>query len=211
MPVFSSGKTPETSVLSAFAANERLTVKSCSRHDTIADVTNTRDTIYIVLSGTVCISEINESGKKNILEFFGVGDIITEDCFPRTGRSSYFCLFAHSACNIASVSVTDFDRLLKKEDPAAEILKASRNRIPKRILTHAAILQQRTLSDKLLTFFGMMKNRTGTASFTVPISYTDLADYLAVDRSAMMRELKKLNDNGIIKSEKLNITFPDPS
>ena len=39
------------------------------------------------------------------------------------------------------------------------------------------------------------------------MNYTNLADYLAVDRSAMMRELKKLNSNGIIKSDKQKITL----
>ena len=34
-----------------------------------------------------------------------------------------------------------------------------------------------------------------------------LADYLAVDRSAMMREIKKLNQDNIIKSDKRKVTL----
>ena len=36
-------------------------------------------------------------------------------------------------------------------------------------------------------------------SFRIPFSLTDLADYLSVDRSAMMRELKILKDEGFIE------------
>ena len=43
------------------------------------------------------------------------------------------------------------------------------------------------------------------------MSLSNLSDYLCVDRSAMMREIKKLNDEGIIKSEKKFITILDNS
>ena len=36
-------------------------------------------------------------------------------------------------------------------------------------------------------------------SFTLPFSLTDLADYLSIDRSAMMREMKLLKEEGFIK------------
>ena len=39
------------------------------------------------------------------------------------------------------------------------------------------------------------------------MSLSNLADYLCVDRSAMMRELKKLNDEKIILSEKKTVTI----
>ena len=44
-------------------------------------------------------------------------------------------------------------------------------------------------------------------AFTLPMPFSDLADYLAVDRSAMMRELKKLNDEKIIKTTIRKITL----
>ena len=36
-------------------------------------------------------------------------------------------------------------------------------------------------------------------TITIPFSYTDLADYLSVDRSAMTRELSHLIEDGFIK------------
>ena len=35
-------------------------------------------------------------------------------------------------------------------------------------------------------------------SFTLSMSYTTLAEYLSVDRSAMMRELKKMRDEALV-------------
>ena len=43
-------------------------------------------------------------------------------------------------------------------------------------------------------------------TFYLPLPLSDLADYLSVDRSAMMREIKKMNEENIIISEKRKIT-----
>ena len=44
-------------------------------------------------------------------------------------------------------------------------------------------------------------------SFTIPYNYTDLADFLSVDRSAMMREIKLLIDDGFVKKDGNKITL----
>ena len=38
-----------------------------------------------------------------------------------------------------------------------------------------------------------------------PVSYTTLAEYLCVDRSAMMREFKNLSEEGVLFREGKNI------
>ena len=60
------------------------------------------------------------------------------------------------------------------------------------------LLTKRSIRDKLLGYFTILSTRTLCKSFSLPFSLTDLADYLSVDRSAMMRELKSLKDDGII-------------
>ena len=47
----------------------------------------------------------------------------------------------------------------------------------------------------------MLSKKKKSKRFNLPITYIELADYLSVDRSAMMRELKKL------KSDKIIITY----
>ncbi|MCQ2977762.1 MAG: helix-turn-helix domain-containing protein, partial [archaeon] len=46
-------------------------------------------------------------------------------------------------------------------------------------------------------------NRT----FKLPFTYTDLADYLSVDRTAMTRELSLLKEEGFIKTVGRKITL----
>ena len=63
------------------------------------------------------------------------------------------------------------------------------------------LLTKRTTRDKLLSYFKYIDKKTGNGSKTIriPFTYTELANYLSVDRSAMTRELKNLKDEGFIE------------
>ena len=66
------------------------------------------------------------------------------------------------------------------------------------------LLSQKTVEDKIIYF---LKKRTKNNIFKVTTSYKAIADYLSIDRSNFMRELKKLETKGIIKKEGRKITF----
>ena len=77
----------------------------------------------------------------------------------------------------------------------------------RRTVEHIDVIGQRTLRSKLLSFIEYMKHDYGKSTFTMPLPYSDLADYLGVDRSAMMREIKKLNEENLILTSKRKITI----
>lgn len=62
------------------------------------------------------------------------------------------------------------------------------------------ILTKRSIRDKLLEYFNINVTK-GSRILYLPFSYTDLANYLAVDRCAMSRELKNLKDDGFIETK----------
>ena len=53
----------------------------------------------------------------------------------------------------------------------------------------------------LMTYFLFLKRQKDRDGFSLPFSYTDCADYLFVDRSAMMRELGRMKEEGLIRTE----------
>ena len=69
------------------------------------------------------------------------------------------------------------------------------------------VLSKRTIRDKLRAYFTIISARNMSKSFKIPFSLTDLADYLSVDRSAMMRELKSLKEDGFIEKSGNRITL----
>lgn len=73
--------------------------------------------------------------------------------------------------------------------------------------TRIELLTKKNIRDKLLTYFNLLSTRKLSKTFTLPFSLTDLADYLSVDRSAMMRELKLLIDEGFVEKNGSKITL----
>ena len=59
----------------------------------------------------------------------------------------------------------------------------------------------------MLAYFEILTKGSIRKTFTLPYSYTDLADFLSIDRSAMMRELKLLSDEGFIKKNGNKVTL----
>ena len=69
------------------------------------------------------------------------------------------------------------------------------------------VLTQRSIRDKLLAYFENISKKKISKTFKLNITYTDLADYLSIDRSAMMREIKHLKEEGFIKTNGKKITI----
>lgn len=69
------------------------------------------------------------------------------------------------------------------------------------------ITTKKTIRDKLLEYFKIVAKRNHSRIIYLMMSYTELADYLAIDRSAMSRELKNLSDEGFILKEGKKITL----
>ena len=49
--------------------------------------------------------------------------------------------------------------------------------------------------------------RSGSDTFTLPFTLSALADYISTDRSAMMRELKKLRGDGVVLIDGRTVTM----
>ncbi|MDL2238412.1 Crp/Fnr family transcriptional regulator [Christensenellaceae bacterium OttesenSCG-928-K19] len=55
---------------------------------------------------------------------------------------------------------------------------------------------------KLLTYLAAQARRAGSPAFTIPFNRQELADYLAVDRSAMSAELGRMQGEGLLRYDK---------
>ena len=63
------------------------------------------------------------------------------------------------------------------------------------------VLSRNSIRKKIMTYLNSIAAEKQTKTVILPMSYTTLAEYLSVDRSAMMRELKNLADEGIIERD----------
>ena len=69
------------------------------------------------------------------------------------------------------------------------------------------LLSKKTIRNKLLEYFEIKTNNRITKNIYLPFSFIDLANYLSIDRSAMHRELRNLQDEGLIEIKNKKITL----
>lgn len=62
------------------------------------------------------------------------------------------------------------------------------------------ILTRKNTREKLLEYFSIESKKAFSKVFYLPFNLTELSEYLSIDRSAMMREIKRLKDDKIIES-----------
>lgn len=71
------------------------------------------------------------------------------------------------------------------------------------------ILEKKQIRDKLLEYFDIEYKKSHTRTINLPFALKDLADYIAVNRSAMFRELKNLKEEKFIevKNKKIKLLY----
>ena len=69
------------------------------------------------------------------------------------------------------------------------------------------LLSKRTIREKVMTFLSQQAISANNNSFKIPFSREEMANFLAVDRSALSRELSKMKEEGIITYNKNNFTL----
>ena len=67
------------------------------------------------------------------------------------------------------------------------------------------MLSRSSTRKKLMAYLHSLATEKGTKKYKIPMSYTALAQYLSVDRSAMMREIKNLTKMGVLRREGRNV------
>ncbi|QNM05392.1 Crp/Fnr family transcriptional regulator [Qiania dongpingensis] len=61
------------------------------------------------------------------------------------------------------------------------------------------ILSKKSLRGKLIVFFSQCAHQYGSDTFTLPFNRNEMAAYLGADRSALSRELAKMQEEGILQ------------
>lgn len=63
------------------------------------------------------------------------------------------------------------------------------------------VLSRTTTRKKLLAYLESLSDELHSREIRIPMSYTELAQYLSVDRSAMTREMKSLENEGMLAKD----------
>lgn len=179
----------------------KMQKKSFSKGDVITTYMEKRKQICILLTGKADLIRYDFNGNKDIVDRFSKNDIFGEAFFPVNTNNELFVL----ATEDSEVLLFLYDDIQVKcranckfhSTLVSNLLELVLNNVVHQN-TRIEILSKRTIREKLLSYFSILSNKNFTRNITIPYSLTNLADYLSVDRSAMMREIKSLIDEGFI-------------
>ena len=167
--------------------------------------------IGIVLEGTVQLLRTHLDGRQTILEQLGPGDIFSETLSFVSENSSTVQVICTSRSRIQFI---DYGHLIKRCPKACPFHSRLVNNALQMISQKAVhlserleVLSQRSTLEKLQCYFGLLAEQKHSRTFLLPFSYSALADYLSVDRSAMMREIKRMKNEGLIRTDRHEITI----
>ena len=185
--------------------------RSYRPEEVICDFSSDCSAVGIVERGEAALIRIDENGVETVMETLGPGGVFGKnlafagsrldslEVVCRTPCEVLFINYSHilkrceNACTHHSVLVQNMLRLM------ADKAQALSERID--------VLSRRSIREKLLCYFRQLAEKSGGNTFTLPFSLSTMADYIATDRSAMMRELKRLREEEIVFSDGRKFTL----
>ena len=69
------------------------------------------------------------------------------------------------------------------------------------------VLEEKQIRNKLLMYFDIEYRKTRLKHIELPFSWKEFADYIAVNRTAMFREIKNMKEEGVIAVRNRRITL----
>lgn len=150
----------------------------------------------LVLEGTVHIIREDFWGNRSIVGLAGPGEVFAES-YALAGEPLEVSVLAAAP---GAALFLEADGLTDARLTANLLhLLARKNLMLTRKMRHMA---RRTTRDKLLSYLSAQALAAGSSEFDIPMDRQQLADYLAVDRSAMSAALGKLRDEGVLTFRK---------
>lgn len=179
------------------------------KNNTILSTISNDNIIGIIKEGCIQIIKTDDNGNQIIIDELTTGEVF----------GSYIAFFNNKDYSIqtkeaSEIIIIDYDILMNFNQNTKEYY----NQFIKNLLTiimedmkktteRLEILTRKTIRNRLLEYFNISLKNSGTKHIYLPFNFTDLAHYLAVDRSAMMRELKYMKEERIIEIKGKRITL----
>ncbi|MDO4619348.1 MAG: Crp/Fnr family transcriptional regulator [Lachnospiraceae bacterium] len=158
--------------------------------------------IGIVLRGRVHMLKEDIWGEQTLLTYMGPGEVFGETFALRKEQRSYVSYMAAEDCEIMFLAL---DKLLHPCPRSCSFhTQLSQNMYDLmgekniRLMERIEVASKSTLREKLLAYLSLQAQKQGARSFTVPLSRTEMAQYLQSNRSAMTRELSAMRAEGIL-------------
>lgn len=175
----------------------------------IAYLFKDKESIGLVLSGSLDIIRIDYNGTRTIIETIyeeeilgtSLTSLLSNDYEIITREDTKILWLDYNVIlGINDVKYTYYNQFIKN----LLMIALEKNTLKNERIE---ILTQKTIRNKLLEYFRIEALKNRSKIIYLKSTWQDLADYLAIDRCAMTRELKYLKEEGFISVKGRVITL----
>ena len=175
----------------------------------IAYLFKDKESIGLVLSGSLDIIRIDYNGTRTIIETIyeeeilgtSLTSLLSNDYEIITREDTKILWLDYNVIlGINDIKYTYYNQFIKN----LLMIALEKNTLKNERIE---ILTQKTIRNKLLEYFRIEALKNRSKIIYLKSTWQDLADYLAIDRCAMTRELKNLKEEGFINTKGRVITL----
>lgn len=155
----------------------------------------------VILTGHVYMVKEDVWGEETILVRMGKGDLFGENFACSPNPASTVTFYAPQA---AEVLFIPYERLLRHAGNRNVLLFIT-NLISmmtyksQNLMRKINVVSRKSLREKIQCFLSLEAEKTGTLDFTILFSREEMAEYVCANRSALSRELKAMEKDGLIE------------
>lgn len=185
-------------------------VRSFRKGETILVFENEIKYLCVLLTGKAHLYCVDVDGEYTLLENYVPNDIFGEVfTLPYSGLG--YVAEADSECSVMFIKMSSiYGRCSKACDHHTKInanlfkLSAKKTQM---LSLRINMISKKTVRQKILSYFEYLEEKNHSRSFEIELSLSQLANYLCVDRTSLMRELRLMRDEGIIASSGRKVTM----
>jgi len=176
--------------------------KHFSKNEILLITGDTVRHIGIILSGTACAYLEHINGSQILMSNLTPASVFGEILVSTRTHKSPVTIYAKT--DVAAVFI-EYNQLFSICDKACAAHRMFLQNVLRiiadkyfRLFDRINILQEKTLRAKIIAYLHTLRDGSTTITVTIPFTKTVLANYLMANRSALSKELRKMEDEGII-------------
>ena len=184
--------------------------RSFSEKDIIPTSEGTIEYVCLLLVGAVSVSRISIDGSLDLLEYLEDSGVFG-DAFAFANREDEFITVCEKDCSVLYIEKSHITKRCSNAcqhhtQVVENMLQLMSNKVV-HLTEKVDILSHRSIRGKLMSYFRIQSTKQNNLTFELPFSLLKLANYLCIDRSAMMRELKKMKEEEMIELDGRMVTL----
>ena len=193
--------------LSALNSSE----KKYTKDEVILHAGSITNMMGLVLEGTVRIESNDMWGNRTILSHVGEGQVFAETYAMAKDEPMLVDAVANEKCKILMLRIGSPGSC--SQDPSLWRLKLTTNILDVFMRKNLMLAGRsfhtspKSIRGRVMAYLNSVSLQNGSDEFDIPFDRQQLADYLNVERTALSKELGKMQKDGLIKTKKRHFSL----